>query len=287
MGGWLAKNARSGVGRGRVEGDAAEGDPDVLDRRHRAQRVLLSPAASTGASRTSRSCAARCTPKCGCRGRSAQPYPIILFHGNGQTGVQTGSRRRTVAQAGRITSSSRATSSTWSTIPARGRSAYVPLPGPDGKTPIDGNLDIRTALELERIWTNARERGDFPLKMNHTQWPGTGKIGDPIFDNFMQSQVQSAGASPALARDADVALLDRIGSAGDPVDAFAGRRHRLRGHRGASAVGESDGEPRARRSSVRQRRHCEGDSGATQSEFVGIDEHALRVRSAGERSQPI
>ena len=65
--------------------------------------------------------------------------------------------------------------------PARGRSAYVPLPGPDGKTPIDGNLNIRTALELERIWTNARERGDFPLKMNHTQWPGAGKIGDPDF----------------------------------------------------------------------------------------------------------
>ena len=70
--------------------------------------------------------------------------------------------------------------------PARGRSAYVPLPGPDGKTPIDGNLTIRTALELERIWTNARERGDFPLKMNHTQWPGTGKMGDPIFDNFIR-----------------------------------------------------------------------------------------------------
>ena len=69
--------------------------------------------------------------------------------------------------------------------------------GPDGKTPIDGNLEIRTALELERIWTNARERGDFPLKMNHTQWPGTGKMGDPIFDNFIKTQVQFAGASTA------------------------------------------------------------------------------------------
>ena len=81
--------------------------------------------------------------------------------------------------------------------PARGRSAYVPVPGPDGKTPIDGNLGIRTGLELERIWTNARERGDFPLKMNHTQWPGTGKMGDPIFDTFIRTQVQFAGASPA------------------------------------------------------------------------------------------
>jgi pimeloyl-ACP methyl ester carboxylesterase len=102
--------------------------------------------------------------------------------------------------------------------PARGRSAYVPLPGPDGKTPIDGNLNIRTALELERIWTNTRERGDFPLKMNHTQWPGAGKIGDPTFDNFMKSQVQFAGASTALARDATLALLDTIGN---PVILFA------------------------------------------------------------------
>ncbi len=118
------------------------------------------------------------------------PYPIILFHANGQTGVQwqqtpdnrPGWAYRLVEQGYVVYMVD---------YPARGRSAYVPLPGPDGKTPIDGNLNIRTALELERIWTNARERGDFPLKMNHTQWPGAGKIGDPVFDNFMRSQVQS------------------------------------------------------------------------------------------------
>jgi pimeloyl-ACP methyl ester carboxylesterase len=145
------------------------------------------------------------------------PYPIILFHANGQTGVQwqqtpdnrPGWAYRLVEQGYAVYMVD---------YPARGRSAYVPLPGPDGKTPIDGNLNIRTALELERIWTNARERGDFPLKMNHTQWPGAGKIGDPVFDNFMKSQVQSAGASPGLARDATIALLDAIAN---PVILFA------------------------------------------------------------------
>ena len=128
-----------------------------------------------------------------------QPNPIVFFHGNGQTGVdwqQTPDGRAGWAyylvEQGYVVY--------MVDYPARGRSAYVPLPGPDGKTPIDGNLSIRTALELERIWTNARERGDFPLKMNHTQWPGTGKIGDPIFDAFIRTQVQSAGASPQLAR---------------------------------------------------------------------------------------
>ncbi len=108
------------------------------------------------------------------------PYPVIFFHANGQTGVQwqqtpddrAGWAYRMVDQGYVVYMVD---------YPARGRSAYVPLPGPDGKTPIDGNLNIRTALELERIWTNARERGDFPLKMNHTQWPGAGKIGDPDF----------------------------------------------------------------------------------------------------------
>jgi pimeloyl-ACP methyl ester carboxylesterase len=140
-----------------------------------------------------------------------QPHPIVMFHGNGQTGVdwlQTPDGRAGWAyylvQQGYVVY--------MVDYPARGRSAYVPVAGPDGKTPIDGNLSIRTGLELERIWTNARERGDFPLKMNHTQWPGTGKIGDPIFDAFVRTQVQSAAASPQLATEASVALLDMLGA---------------------------------------------------------------------------
>ena len=196
------------------------------------------------------------------------PYPIILFHANGQTGVQwqqtpdnrPGWAYRLVEQGYVVYMVD---------YPARGRSAYVPLPGPDGKTPIDGNLNIRTALELERIWTNARERGDFPLKMNHTQWPGAGKIGDPVFDNFMRSQVQFAGASTGLARDATIALLDAIANPGDSVRALTGRRNRLRDHRGASAVRQGDGQPRARRSAVRRRGHGQGDGGTAQSRTHG------------------
>jgi pimeloyl-ACP methyl ester carboxylesterase len=138
-----------------------------------------------------------------------QPYPIVFFHGNGQTGVDW--QQTPDGRAG------------WAyylidqgyvvymvDYPARGRSAYVPLPGPDGKTPIDGALGIRTGLELERIWTNGRERGDFPLAKNHTQWPGTGRMGDPVMDAFVKSQVQFAGQSINLAREAGIALLDTL-----------------------------------------------------------------------------
>ncbi len=139
------------------------------------------------------------------------PYPIVTFAANGQTGVeyqQTPDGRQGWAyhllEQGYVVY--------MVDYSARGRSAYVPLPGPDGKTPIDGNLNIGTALELERIWTNARERGDFPLKMNHTQWPGSGKIGDPIFDNYMKTQVQFAAATGTLSVPAGIALVDMIGS---------------------------------------------------------------------------
>ena len=139
------------------------------------------------------------------------PNPIVLFHGNGQTGVdwlQTPDGR--AGWAYRLIDEGFVVYMV--DYPARGRSAYVPLPGPDGKTPIDGNLGIRTALDIERIWTNARERGDFPLKMNHTQWPGSGKMGDPVFDFFMKTQVQFAGATGQLIRPAGIALLETIGT---------------------------------------------------------------------------
>jgi len=140
-----------------------------------------------------------------------QPYPVIFFHANGQTGTQwmqtpdgrPGWAYRLIEEGYVVYVVD---------YPARGRSTYVPLPGPDGKQPIDGNINIRTALELERIWTNTRERGDFPLAKNHNQWPGAGKIGDPVFDTYMRSQVQFAGATGTLTRDAGIALLDMIGT---------------------------------------------------------------------------
>lgn len=132
-----------------------------------------------------------------------QPYPIVLFHGNGQTGVdwqQTPDGRPGWAyyllEQGYVLY--------MVDYPARGRSAYVP-----GH---DGNIGIRTAEQLEEIWTNVAEKGNFPLKDGHTQWPGAGKVGDAIFDTFNKTQVQFADASTELARDAAVELLDTLGT---------------------------------------------------------------------------
>ena len=137
------------------------------------------------------------------------PYPIVMFHGAGQTGtdwLQTPDGR-----AG------------WAYLflkqgytiymvdyPARGRSAYVPDE--------DGRLTIRTAPNLEQIFTDIGRQGNWPNAKKFTEWPGDGpnrgKMGDPIFDNFAKTQVQflAGGKQAQLNLDAHVALLDMIGT---------------------------------------------------------------------------
>jgi pimeloyl-ACP methyl ester carboxylesterase len=134
---------------------------------------------------------------------ASQPYPLVMFHGNGQTGVdwlQTPDGRPgwayyLVEQGYTLYMVD---------YPARGRSTYIP----GGE---HGDLGIRTAEQLETIWTNVGEKGNFPLQDNHSQWPGGGHRGDPIFDNFIKSQVQFAGQSTTMARYAAMELLDTIG----------------------------------------------------------------------------
>ena len=136
------------------------------------------------------------------------PYPVVFFHGNGQTGAVW--RQTPDGRPG------------WAyylvdhgytvymvDYPARGRSAYVPG--------VDGKLDIRTALELEQIWTApATSGGNFPRMHKYTQWPSDspkkGTMGDSVFDNFTKGQMQFVNNQAELTMPAGVALLDKIGS---------------------------------------------------------------------------
>ncbi|HVB58901.1 MAG TPA: alpha/beta fold hydrolase [Candidatus Acidoferrales bacterium] len=139
------------------------------------------------------------------------PYPIVYFHGAGQTGtdwLQTPDGRAGwayyFAKQGYV--------QYMVDYPARGRSAYVPG--------VDGHLTIRTAPQLEKIWTDLPELGDWPQAKLYTQWPSDapnkGKMGDPVFDNFARTQVEFLGGGPnnagQLNLDANTALLDRIGT---------------------------------------------------------------------------
>ena len=137
-----------------------------------------------------------------------QKYPIVFFHGNGQSGTvwrQTPDGRPGWAyyliNQGYVVY--------MVDYPARGRSPYVP--------DVDGKLGIRTALDLEQIWTApVPSGGEFPRKKLYTQWPSDspkkGQMGDPVFDNFIKGQMQFVSGQAELAVPAGVALLDQIGS---------------------------------------------------------------------------
>ena len=158
------------------------------------------------ASRAKRSWAGRPTSRSGCRKQIRHPYPIIYIHGAGQTATdwqQTPDGRPGwayyFAKQGYV--------QYMVDSPARGRSPYVP--------DHDGNLTIRTAPNLEAVFTASAKKGDFPRAHLHTQLPGTGLMGDPVFDDFAKTQVQFLGgggplSQDELSRDAFVALLDMI-----------------------------------------------------------------------------
>jgi pimeloyl-ACP methyl ester carboxylesterase len=92
--------------------------------------------------------------------------------------------------------------------PGRGRApynnaAYGARTAPPNVTNIENQF---TAPERANLWPQAHL---------HTQWPGTGVHGDPIFDQFFASQFSGMAALPQenFTTAALVALLDKIGPA--------------------------------------------------------------------------
>jgi pimeloyl-ACP methyl ester carboxylesterase len=138
---------------------------------------------------------------------SRRPYPLVMFHGAGQTATNwlgtpdgrpgwaeyfanDGYRVYLVDQ------------------PARGRSAWQPG--------IDGELTRFVAAFQEWLFTASATDPHWPQAVRHTQWPGTGKRGDPVFDAFQATQVPylaNAAETQRLILAAGTALLDRIGPA--------------------------------------------------------------------------
>ncbi|KAL8828583.1 MAG: hypothetical protein Q9170_006543 [Blastenia crenularia] len=93
--------------------------------------------------------------------------------------------------------------------PQRGRSPWIPGEGVVGAVPVDYVLKYFTTFEKY-------SSTEWPQAKLHTQWPGTGLVGDPLFDAFYASQVQlqtSAFISDDNVKPAYSALLDKIGPA--------------------------------------------------------------------------
>lgn len=141
----------------------------------------------------------------------ARKYPLVFFHGNSQTATnwmgtpdgRPGWADYFLAQGYLIYLVDQ---------PARGRSAWHPK--------VNGALTILTVTDEENRFTAPEIGGWWPQAKKHTQWPGSGPMkgrrGDPVFDAFIATQVESlasAAETETLVRDAGIALLDKIGPA--------------------------------------------------------------------------
>ncbi|PHH91330.1 hypothetical protein CDD83_901 [Cordyceps sp. RAO-2017] len=141
-----------------------------------------------------------------------QEWPVVLVHGKGMTGtnfLNTPDGRRGwasdfLSQGYEVYLVDQA---------LRGRSPWLP-PGDANGTeqwPLPSAFsaeliqDRFTATRINKLWPQAGA---------HTQWPGMGIRGDPVFDAFYASTVQSvadAALTQRAVQRAGAALLDRIG----------------------------------------------------------------------------
>jgi pimeloyl-ACP methyl ester carboxylesterase len=139
-----------------------------------------------------------------------RPYPLVLIHGAAQTATNwmgTPDGRKGWAEY----------------FVEQGYVVYMidqPMRGRSAWHPGDGPTRMFTAANEEFQFTAIESAGTWPQAKKHTQWPGDGankgKKGDPVFDAFYATQVEtviSAEATQRSNQDAGAALLDKIGPA--------------------------------------------------------------------------
>jgi pimeloyl-ACP methyl ester carboxylesterase len=135
------------------------------------------------------------------------PFPIVMIHGccaAGESFTGTPDGRDGWAQY----------------FLAHGYAVYVMDQVGRGRSPwvdnVYGKHLVKASEFVEHEFVAVEEDNKFPQAHLHTQWPGTGRIGDPVFDQFaaeMHPDWDDRTAREVFNRDAIVALLDRIGPA--------------------------------------------------------------------------
>ncbi|KAK2589406.1 hypothetical protein QQS21_012919 [Conoideocrella luteorostrata] len=144
-------------------------------------------------------------------GGVTQKWPIVLFHGNGMTGALTSLQNFVNKPDGGRGWASEFVHQGYEVYvvdqPLRARSAWHPGEGAQSPS--------RYSAELMQDRFTAPERaGQWPQAAKHTQWPGTGVMGDAFFDAFYASTVQFVNNETyqqIVTQKAGAALLDRIG----------------------------------------------------------------------------
>lgn len=139
-----------------------------------------------------------------------QPYPVVMFHGGGQTGVNyTGTPD---GRRGWAHDFLRAGYAVYVIDqPERGRSGHTSRVIEEQDA-----LLLFDATRTEQRFTAPGKHKLWPQSRHHTQWPGSGEKGDPVFDQFYASQIEGIADGAEVERlnqNAGAALLDKIGPA--------------------------------------------------------------------------
>jgi pimeloyl-ACP methyl ester carboxylesterase len=139
-----------------------------------------------------------------------RPYPLVLIHGAAQTATNwmgTPDGRKGWAEY----------------FVEQGYVVYMidqPMRGRSAAHPGDGATRMFTAANEEFQFTAIETAGTWPQAKKHTQWPGAGpdqgRKGDPVFDAFYATQVETVISNEETQernQEAGAALLDKIGPA--------------------------------------------------------------------------
>jgi pimeloyl-ACP methyl ester carboxylesterase len=135
-------------------------------------------------------------------------YPVVMFHGGGQTGSNfTGTPD---GRRGWVHDFLRAGYAVYVVDqPERGRSGHSSRVIEE-----EDALLLYDATRTEQRFTSPAKHKLWPQSRHHTQWPGSGEKGDPVFDQFYASQVDGIADGAEVERlnqNAGAALLDKIG----------------------------------------------------------------------------
>jgi pimeloyl-ACP methyl ester carboxylesterase len=139
--------------------------------------------------------------------RQTHPFPIVMIHGGSQTG--TGWISTPDGREGWAIYFLRHGYAVYIVDQvARGRSAYI--------ADVYGASRTQTREYVMQRFSTSEKYNLWPQARFHTQWPGTGQPGDPVFDNYFASNVPSMDNREMQSRmnvDALAELLDRVGPA--------------------------------------------------------------------------
>ncbi|KAL6858011.1 hypothetical protein ACO1O0_005458 [Amphichorda felina] len=142
-------------------------------------------------------------------GGATQDAPVVMIHGQAQTGTNFLNK----PDGGRGWASE---------FLSQGYEVYLVDQALRGRSPVSASPRLAQPLPpaavpaefIQQRFTAPRHYKLWPQASKHTQWPGTGLMGDPVFDAFYSSNVQferDCTYQQTAVQRAGAALLDLIG----------------------------------------------------------------------------